>query len=87
MKDKIQKEILIIIEKKKPIPPNLNVDNFRYFETGHVDSLGLMKFIVQIEDKYKIEISEDDMQNDNFQSVAGLASIIASKLKGCRRGY
>ena len=40
----------------------------------------MVKFIIQIEDEFKIEISDDDMLSDSFQSVGGLVEIIMAKL-------
>ena len=73
--------IVSLLEKKQAIPKNLNVSDYRFMESGHIDSLGIMKFILQIEDKFKIEISDEDMVSQQFQTVGGLSELITNKLK------
>lgn len=75
----IQEFIGLLLEKKQALPLNIQLQDYRYIESGHIDSLGIMKFILEIEDKFKIEISDNDMLSDSFQSVGGLVEIIAAK--------
>ena len=79
-KTTILEYIGLLLEKKQAIPSSVNLQDYRYIESGHIDSLGIMKFIIQIEDKFQIEISDDDMLSDSFQSVGGLVQIILGKL-------
>tara|TARA_R110001592_G_scaffold212546_1_gene464947 strand:- start:3833 stop:4084 length:252 start_codon:yes stop_codon:yes gene_type:complete len=82
MKNKVEvlEYIAFLLEKKQAIPSAVEREDYRYIESGHIDSLGLMKFIIQIEDEFKIEISDDDMLSDSFQSLGGLVEIIMAKL-------
>jgi acyl carrier protein len=79
MRDEIIEYIVTLLTKKKPISEEIVLEDLRYIERGYVDSLGLMKFIVQIEDKFAIEILEDDMVSEEFFTVGGLSKIIAEK--------
>lgn len=78
--DQIVTYIETLLNQKKPISKKINISELRYLESGHVDSLGLMKFIMELEDKFGVEISEDDMQLEAFLTVGGLANIIRKKL-------
>ena len=80
-KTKVQEFIASLLEKKQAIPANVTIEGYRFIESGHVDSLGIMKFILQIEDEFSIEITDDDMLSELFQSVGGLTEIILAKLK------
>ncbi len=79
MRDEVLEYIVTLLEKKKPIDRDIVVEELRYIEKGYVDSLGLMKFIVQIEDRFGIEILEDDMVSEEFSTVGGLVKIILEK--------
>ncbi len=79
MRDEIVEYIVTLLEKKRPIDRDIVVEELRYIEKGYVDSLGLMKFIVQIEDRFGIEILEDDMVSEEFSTVGGLVKIILEK--------
>ncbi len=50
-----------------------------YLAKGYVDSLGFVKFIVNIEKKFKIKFDQKDFMNRKFRTIKGLASIISKK--------
>ena len=81
MKNAARDFIVSLLEKKQAIPKNLNISNYRFMESGHIDSLGVMKFILQIEDKFDIEISDEDIVSQQFQTVGGISELIANKVK------
>jgi len=39
-----------------------------------------MKFIFQIEEKFDVEISEEDMMDESFSTIGGLVQIILNKM-------
>lgn len=73
--------IVSLLEKKQAIPKNLVISDYRFMESGHIDSLGVMKFILQIEDKFDIEISDEDIVSQRFQTVGGLSELIHEKIE------
>ena len=81
MTNSIRQFVLRLIEKKDKLPKNVNVDSFNYIDSGYVDSLGIIKFVVEIESLYDIEISESDMESLEFRTVGGLVSIISRKIR------
>lgn len=46
------------------------------FDDGIVDSLGLQQLIVYLEDNHDIEVEEDHLVPDNFETVAGIAQLV-----------
>jgi acyl carrier protein len=48
----------------------------RYLDEGIIDSLGLIMMIDDLEQRFAIRFSAEDMQSYEFQTVSGLASII-----------
>lgn len=53
---------------------------FNYIDSGYVDSIAVVKFVIEIEAKFDIEISEEDMMSPQFRTVGGLVAIIETKL-------
>ena len=81
MENSVKKYILQLLEQKGPLPESRLVDDYRFLDTGHIDSIGLIKFIVNIENKYDIEFSDQDILQDNFRTVQGLCELIDEKIK------
>jgi acyl carrier protein len=55
-------------------------DDDSLLRKGVFDSLGVMEVIGFIEDTWKIEIPPDDIVEENFGSVAGIARYVTSKM-------
>ncbi len=81
MKDSIRQFVIQLIEKKGKLKENADIDSFNYIDTGYIDSIGIIKFIAEIESQYDIEISESDMESEEFRTVGGIVSIISRKIK------
>lgn len=62
------------------MPENINLDEFNYIETGYVDSMGIIKFIVELEKEFDIEIKDDDMLSPKFKTIGGLIELIEGKI-------
>lgn len=80
MQKKITSFIVELLEKKQGIPACQNIADYRFIDAGHVDSLGLMKFILQIEQEYNVELSDTDIASEMFRSVGGLSDLLAKKI-------
>jgi len=76
--DSIKQVIVHLLEKRGALPHNN--DNYQYFETGHIDSIGLIKFIIELEDTFQVTIFDDDISSENFKTPKGLSIIVLSKL-------
>ena len=81
--EKIFIKIISILNKYKKI--NINnkkkLLNLRYLDIGHIDSLKLMSFIVNLENNFKIKISSKDTESENFRSIKGLITIIKKNVR------
>ncbi len=58
----------------------MDIDNFNFISSGHVDSFELIKFNLEIEKKFKISIKPKDTMRKNFGTIKGLTSLINKKL-------
>ena len=46
---------------------------------GIVDSLGIVKLIAFLEDRYDVRISDDEVLPENFESIAAISRFLAAK--------
>lgn len=74
---RLDKELNFIFKYLK-IDKSKNV-NLDYLTKGYIDSLGLIKFVVSIEKKFKIKFNQKDLINRKFRTIKGLASMINKK--------
>lgn len=49
------------------------------FDLGYVDSAGIVALVAWIEERYDLELSEDDLFDERFTTVDGIAAIIAAR--------
>ena len=49
-------------------------------ESGIIDSLGIMKLIMYLEESFKIKIEADDLLPENLGTVNAISSLIQKKL-------
>lgn len=73
--------IIDLLEQKGPVPEAVAVEDYEYLESGHIDSMGLLTFILVIEEKYHIEFSEAEIASPYFRTIFGLSDLIDRKVK------
>lgn len=56
------------------------VMNYRFMDNGHIDSFGIMNFIMAIEDEFGITLEAADTESDEFRYIGGLIKIISAKV-------
>ena len=57
-------------------------DDDSFLETGVIDSTGILELVSFIEDEFKIEVKDDELVPDNFDSVSKLSGYITTKIGG-----
>lgn len=80
-RDRIRNFIVKTIEKKSRLPANQDIDQFNYIDSGHIDSIGVIKFILDLENEFGIDIAAEDMESEEFRTIGGLASLIERRLR------
>jgi len=50
------------------------------FDSGVLDSFGLLEFITTVEEEFNIRIPEDDLVPSNFETIARICSYVTGKL-------
>ena len=81
MTREIYDEIVSLLEKRGPVQGNSDQEicNYRYLDAGHVDSLKIMQFILEIEESFDISLSAEDTQSDEFRTVGGVITLVERK--------
>lgn len=51
-------------------------------EQGVIDSMGILKLVAYIEETYGVQIDDEDVIPENFQTLASMASFIERKTRG-----
>ena len=57
-----------------------DIDNFDFINSGHLDSMEILKFNMLIENKFKIKITPNQVTSKNYKIINGLINIIFKKL-------
>lgn len=68
------------LQKKTEIENVDNIDNINYIEDGYIDSLGIIQFIVTLEETFDIEFTNEEVDSDEFKRVGDLIKIIERKI-------
>ena len=55
-------------------------DNSSLLELGIVDSVGVMELVLFVEENYALEIADDEIIPENFDSVVQLSNYVRAKL-------
>lgn len=53
---------------------------YRYLD-NHLDSFGIIQFIMAIEEEFNIRLNPEDTESEEFRTIEGVIKIIESKLK------
>jgi len=48
-------------------------------ESGIIDSLGIMKLLVFIEEKFQLRVSDEELMPENFETLSTIAKLISQK--------
>lgn len=77
-KELIKKIIQSELIKDKSISANLKVtDNL--IETGIIDSLGIQKLLAYLETTFSVQIADDELIPDNFQTIEAIFLFLKGK--------
>ena len=56
-----------------------NTDNL--IETGIIDSLGIQMLLAFLEESFQIEITDDELIADNFETIEAISTFLKNKMK------
>lgn len=76
----VRKFIIEGIEKKAPLPTGCDLDAFNFIDSGHVDPMGIKKFILDIEHEFNVDIAPLEMESTIFRTIGGLTRMVETKM-------
>lgn len=74
------KEIVIGISQIRLSPDEVG-DNANLFDDCGIDSTSVVELVVALEEKFNIQIEEDDLDLSLFQDISNLAAFVEAKTK------
>lgn len=74
-----KEQVLAILKEVKPTKNLENVTEI--IEGGYIDSFELMSLVVNLNEKFGVEITFDKLIPENFNSVSAIAAMIDSMKK------
>lgn len=77
--ERAEEYILKHIQRKYAIPKDIDVYSLDYIDKGYIDSLALIKFIIELEDEFGIEFSDDELGSSSIKTVGGLIKLVERK--------
>lgn len=76
----IEEEVrTILLSLNEDVSADVLTENL--FETGVLDSLGMARLVPALEEKFAIEIGLDDIDPDNFVTLAAITAFVAGRKK------
>ena len=57
-------------------------DSDQLLESGIVDSLGILDLVAFLESDFKVQITDDELLPENFQTVEAIAEFVERKRNG-----
>jgi acyl carrier protein len=81
-RNEIKVYVVKLLNKFRLIKKNYlkNIDKFDFIDTGHLDSIEILRFNLEIEKKFKIRFKPLETTLRNYKTVKGLTSLIYRKL-------
>lgn len=80
-KDAILTNLLKILERRGSIKNDKKILSYNFIDNSHIDSLSSIKFILELENKFKIKFKEKEINSNQFKIIGGLIKIIRKKIK------
>jgi len=78
IKDKIREYVLEEFAKVKGV--NQITDQDALTSTGIIDSMGIFRIVAFLEDTFKIRIGDEEITQDNLETVDAIEHLVLSKL-------
>ncbi len=57
-------------------------DDASFLERGYIDSTGVLELVTFLEQRFGIEIADDELVPENLDSISRVVAFLESKLRG-----
>lgn len=72
--------ILNALQREYTFKSGVDVDTIDFVEEGYLNSLAIIQFVVELEDEFNIEFSEDELNDPDFRVVGKLIELVEKKV-------
>lgn len=72
--------VMHLLERKGRLPVDFD-DQSDFIAAGIIDSIGIIKFVLEIEQKFDVEISDQDIASEHFRTIRGVSNLVQRKLQ------
>ena len=79
-KEEIKKEIRNYILQESLSDSNTIKDHTLIFDTGLLDSMGLLFLVEFLNDNFQIEVNDEELNPTNFESINSITTFLEKKL-------
>jgi acyl carrier protein len=77
----IEEQIRVFMKKHFPLAHKKGIDRSdNWLDTGILDSLGILDLVHFLEEEFSIQIGDDELTPENFQSLELLTAFVNSKI-------
>ena len=77
----IEEFIVDYLQREYTIPQDVDIYNLNFVDEAYIDSLGMINFIVELEDNFDITFTDEEIVSDEFKVVGTLTELIEKKLE------
>jgi len=77
----VREYVLEALQREYSFKEGADVDAINFIEEGYMDSLGLVQFIVELEDEFDIQFTDEELDSPDFKKVGGLIKLIEGKIQ------
>ncbi len=77
----IEEFIVDYLQREYTIPQDVDIYNLNFVDEAYIDSLGMINFIVELEDNFDITFTDEEIASDEFKVVGTLTELIEKKLE------
>ncbi len=77
----VREFVLDYLQKEYSFPEGADADSINYIENGYADSIGLLKFVVELEEEFGIEFTDEELSSPGFKVTGELIKLVEKKAK------
>lgn len=80
MNNKVKEYIVGYLQREYTIETE-DIMSLNFVETGYVDSIGMLSFILSIEDEFGVSFTDEEMADANLKITGKLIDIVSKKIE------
>jgi len=79
VKQMVEDYILEALQREYSFKPGVDVYAIDFIKEGYMNSLAIVQFVVELEDEFGIEFTDDELASPDFKVVGKLIKLVEKK--------